>query len=250
MSKLKKIVITVIAVLLVLALAAWFFVPRILMAFGTGTITENISEPATYFTEYNVHNENTQTISNGHISIDIPADFAQESTDYENAAIYRNQAGNLSVLLSQAEDLHELNLMNEGTFQETVSSGDISVSMEQLRKGFEAMGNGMPDSAYNLYKCCHLTSKDDNSFWNLNQAAAFLTAGSLKEIAVSYGNTQIYETDEICGFISYNINDESIYKFQLEIYTADDLNTCTAVILSVEKPEDAYAIMNSARSCK
>ena len=241
MSKAKKIVITVIAVLLVLSLAAGFFVPRIMLAVATSTIINDVVEPATYFTEFDVRNEDVQTIDNGHIAIDIPKELVKTETSVDSVVIYRNTDKSISVLMMSPEDLSDLNLMLEDTMEETMSSGNVSISTKQLRKGFEAMGNGIPDSAYNTYKCCYLTSKEDNSFWNFNQAAAFLVAGTLKSTAAQYGPVQIYETDTICGFISTGL---------LEVYSTDDLNTVTGILVKGMDSNDVYAIMNSARACE
>ncbi|MBR6616477.1 MAG: hypothetical protein IKL00_01215 [Oscillospiraceae bacterium] len=248
MPKAKKIVITVIAVLLVLALAAWFFVPRILLYAGSKAILSNIGEAATYFTEYDVRNEDVQTIDNGHIAIDIPKELVKNEKKINNLVIYQNTEKTKSVLLANPEDMSELNLLNGENMQEVLSSAKISIGMEQLRRGFEALGNGLPDCGYNTYKCIRLLDKEDNSFWNFNQAAAFLVAGTLKEMSTIYDIEQIYESDDICGFVFYSLRSNGTYRVGLEIYRTDDLNTVSTVMLTVENLEDAYAVMNSARA--
>lgn len=253
MSKAKKIVITVIAVLLVLAVAAWFFVPRIMLAVATSTIINDVGEAATYFTEYDVRNDNVQTIDNGHIAIDIPKEFVKKDENLYELTIYQNADKSASVILVDSMDLSDLNMMQESMIQESrvqeaMSPAKISISSKQLRRGFETMGNGIPDCAYNTYKCCHLTSKDDNSFWNINQASAFLVAGSLKSIAATYGPVQIYENDSICGFISATVESDGTAKGLLEVYSTDDLNTVTGILVKGMDINDVYAIMNSARA--
>ena len=248
MPKAKKIVITVISVLLVLALAAWFFVPRILLYAGSKAILSNIGEAATYFTEYDVRNEDVQTIDNGHIAIDIPKELVKNEKKINNLVIYQNTEKTKSVLLANPEDMSELNLLNGENMQEVLSSAKISIGMEQLRRGFEALGNGLPDCGYNTYKCIRLLDKEDNSFWNFNQAAAFLVAGTLKEMSTIYDIEQIYESDDICGFVFYSLRSNGTYRVGLEIYRTDDLNTVSTVMLTVENLEDAYAVMNSARA--
>ena len=248
MSKAKKIVITVIAVLLVLALAAWFFVPRIMLYAGSKAILSNIGEAATYFTEYDIRNENVQAIDNGHIAIDIPAEYVKKDLDLEHNAVYYDPDTNLSIYFMGERDMSEMNLIKEENFSEKLTDNKLDIGTKQLIKGFEALGNGLPDCGYNTYKCIRLLDKEDNSFWNFNQAAAFLVTGTLKEISAASGTEQIYESDDICGFVSYTSRDDGTYRVGLEIYRTDDLNTVSTVILTVENLEDAYAVMNSARA--
>ncbi|MBR2912803.1 MAG: hypothetical protein IKK51_02400 [Oscillospiraceae bacterium] len=255
MSKAKKIVITVIAVLLVLSLAAGFFVPRIMLAVATSTIINDVVEPATYFTEFDVRNEDVQTIDNGHIAIDIPKELIKKDENFYNLSIYKNADESASIILMDPLDLSDLNIMREGMIldsmiHEAKTPTKISISSKQLLRGFEAMGNCIPDSAYNTYKCCYLTSKDDNSFWNINQASAFLVAGSLKSIMATYGPMQIYESDSICGFVSVTLESDGISRGLLEVYSTDDLNTVTGILVKGMDSNDVYAIMNSARACE
>ncbi len=249
MNKTKKVIITVVSILLVLGLAAWFFVPRILIFLGTKAILPDVGEAAVYFTAYDVHAENVQTIGNGHITVDIPSDF-EMNKEFDGGVVYRNADETASILITEPSDMSELNLLAADSFSETVSGLQGVYSVNQIRKGFERLGNGLPDSAYNTFKCVYLLDEDDNSFWNFNQGLAFLTAGTLKQTTPAYGPVEIYETDEICGFVHVEEHEDGTATGLLEIYRTDDLGTVSSMIIKNTDRETIYAIMNSAKAAK
>ncbi len=250
MTKTKKIIITIVSILLVLGIAAWFFVPRILLALGTRAIVSDpVGESATYFTAFDVRSEDVQTIDNGHIAVEIPTDF-QEYKTHENSVIYRNGEETASIVLIGASDMSDLNLLAADSFGETVTGLQGTYSVEQIRKGFERMGNGLPDSAYNTYKCVYLLDEEDNSFWNFNQGLAFLTAATLKQATPAYGDVEIYESDEICGFVHVQEAEDGTASGLLEIYSVDDLGTVSSMIFKGVDRNTIYAVMNSAKSAK
>lgn len=248
MNKTAKIILTVVSILSVLSFAAWLLVPRILLAASTKAILDDVGEAATYFTEYDVRNEDVQTIDNGHIAIDIPADYTIKDTHIDSVIIYKKPETNLTLLMIDSDNMSEMNLLKEETLSEYLTDVQFNIGTKQLTKGFEVLGNGLPDSAYNTFKCIWMLDKEDNSFWNTNQATAFLVTGTLKNILIQYENTMIYETDDICGFVGYTQLDNGIFRVRLEMYQTDDLNTVSTVMLRVKDLETAYAVMNSARA--
>ncbi len=249
MKKSTKIIITIVSILLVLSLAAWFFIPRIYISLGTKAILPDVGEAATYFTAYDVRSEDVQTISNGHIAIDIPADFAVNK-ELESTIIYRNADETASILIIEPSDMSDLNLLAADSFSETVTGLQGIYAVDQIRKGFEQLGNGLPDSAYNTYKCIHLLDEDDNSFWNFNQGLAFLITGTLKGIVPAFGEVEIYETEDICGFVEVSVQEDGSTSGWLTIYRADDLNTVSGVKFKGMDRETIYAVMNSARAAE
>ncbi len=250
MSKTTKVILIVAGIVLFLGFAAWLLVPRALLAFGNYTIVRDVGPAAEYFTEYGVLSEDVQTIDNGHIAIDIPVYYVQKDTDLEVGGIYYDPEKTKGIILMGADDMSDMNLLNEENLGEGLTDMQFSIGMEQLTEGFEALGNGLPDCAYHTYKCMKMLDKEDYSFWNLNQAAAFLVTGTLKNILMQYETTLVYETEEICGFVEYTQMEDGEYKVLLEIYRTDDLNTVSSVILSVKDLDAAYAVMNSARRCE
>ncbi|MBE6850364.1 MAG: hypothetical protein E7504_01275 [Ruminococcus sp.] len=248
MNKTAKIILTVVSILFVLSFAAWLLVPRILLAVSTKAILDDVGEAATYFTEYDVRNEDVQTIDNGHITIDIPADYTIKDTHIDSVTIYKKPETNLTLLMIDSDNMSEMNLLKEENLSEYLTDVQFNIGTKQLTKGFEALGNGLPDSAYNTFKCIWMLDKEDNSFWNINQATAFFVTGTLKNILIQYENTMIYETDDICGFVGYTQLDNGTFRVRLEMYQTDDLNTVSTVMLRVKDLETAYAVMNSARA--
>lgn len=249
MSKKTKIIITVVSILVVLGLAAWFFVPRILIFLGTKSILPDVGESASYFTAYDVHAEDVQTVGNGHITVDIPADF-EVNKEYEGGIVYRNADETASLLIMEPSDMSELNLLDADSFSETISGLQGAYSVNQIRKGFEKIGNGLPDSAYNTFKCVYLLDEDDNSFWSFNQGLAFMISATLKQTTPAYGHVEIYETDEICGFVHVQEHEDGTATGLLEIYRTDDLGTVNSMIIKNVERETIYAIMNSAEAAK
>lgn len=252
MSKTKKIIITIIAVLLVLSLAAYFLVPRVLLAIGTRAILPDVGESAIYFTKYDILAEDVQTIDNGKIAIDIPADYVKrefEEGSEISMQIYHSADKSYTVLFGMPDDLSGLNLLDPENFDSTVSDLKFSIGMEQLKSGFEAIGNGLPDSAYNTFKCMALLDSEDNSFWNFNQATAFLVTGTLKTMLVGYAETEICENGDICALINYysQENADDPVKAILEIYDKNDLNTVNTVLVAAPDRDGIYEVLNSAR---
>lgn len=249
MKKTTKIILIIVSIVLFLGFAAWLLIPRVLLAVGNYAIVRDVGPAAEYFTEYDVLCEDVQTIDNGHIAIDIPAYYLKKDTELESVEIYYDPDTNRGILLMDTDDMSDMNLLNEENLGEGLTDMQFNIGMDQLTKGFEALGNGLPDCAYNTYKCMKMLDAEDNSFWNFNQAAAFLVTGTLKNILAQYETSLVYETDEICGFVEYTQMEDGEYKVLLEIYRTDDLNTVSSVILAVEDLDVAYAVMNSARGC-
>lgn len=76
----------------------------------------------------------------------------------------------------------------------------------------EKPGHGLSDNAYNSFKSTYLLKNSDYSFWDIKQGTA--------------------------------------YEIRLDIFPADNLNEITSVLIDTDSVEEAYAVMNSAKSIK
>ncbi len=250
MRKTVKIILIIAGILLFLGVAAWLLVPRILLAVGSHALLADVGEAATYCTAFDIRDEDVQTIDNGHIAIDIPAEMIKKEFDADSAIetlVYYSPDNNQAVLLMTPDDMSDMNLLEAENTEDTMAARLLTPSKAQLETGFAAMGNGLPDCAYNTFKCIALLEEEDNSFWNLNQASAYATAATVKKLLAQYETTQLYETEEIHALIYSTTKEDGRTGFILDIYRTDDLNTVSTVIINSKDMNEAYAVLNSAR---
>ncbi len=248
MTKKKNITIVIIVavVLLVGYFAIGILLPRILLSMTVDKLL-NIGESAPPFTHYDIKTDNTVEISNGKIAVTIPDDYIQKDLGELKAQMYGKDE-KASVILMEPEDGSYMNLLAE----ENLKNYDVGVriSADSVKRGFEKIGNGFPDTAYTTYKCVYMLDEEDYSFWDLEQGVAYAVTGVIKQIIPQWGQVYLYENEEICGFVHINQiaeNDAIVYRGTLELYSKSDLNTINTLLISVQTVEEIYEILNSAR---
>jgi len=251
MSNKKTITIIIIcaAVLLVGYLTVAVIVPRVMLHNMIQETLGGVGDGAEYFTEYSVaHTEATFSADNGHIVIDIPEKCVKQDLDFDGTQFYKED-NKCMVILLQGDELDGMNLLDPEKFDN--SDYKVKIGLDQLTKGIESFGNGLPNSAYGTWKCSYMLDKEDYNPWDLNNQVAYSVVGVLKMSIALPGEISIYERDDICGFISVRENfdpeNQGKYDVVLEIYTKDNLDKSTAVMIRTNNLEEAYAIMNSAR---
>ena len=251
MTKRKTVTIIIIiaAVLLVGYLAVSVVVPRVMLHNMIQETLADIGDGAEYFTEYSIANrEATFSADNGHIMIDIPEKCVKQDLDFNDTQFYKED-NQCMVILLQEDELDGMNILDPEKFDN--SDYKVKIGLDQLTKGIESFGNGLPNSAYGTWKCSYMLDEEDYNPWDLNNQVAYSIVGVLKMSIALPGEISIYERDDICGFVSVIENSDSEnqgkYNVTLEIYTKDNLNKSTAVLVTTNNLEEAYAIMNSAR---
>lgn len=251
MTKRKTVTIIIIiaAVLLVGYIAVSVVVPRVMLHKLITETLSDIGDGAEYFTEYSVaHREATFSADNGHIMIDIPERCVKQDMDFNEAQFYKED-NECMVILLQEDELDGMNLLDPENFDN--SDYKVKIGLDQLTNGIESFGNGLPDSAYGTWKCSYMLDEEDYNPWNLNNQVAYSVVGVLKMSIALPGEVSVYERDDICGFVSVAENadpeNQGKYNVTLEIFTKDNLNKSTAVMVTTNNIEDAYAVMNSAR---
>ena len=255
-KKIRIIVLSIIIGVALLVAAALFLFPRIVLYSVIQSTVPDVGKPAVYFTEYDVTAQNTYTIDNGHISVDIPMGYVlnerlSEATK-ETATIYRKDSYNI-IIMKPADFGDTLNFLNPNNFD--VSEFGVNMNMDLLTDGYEKIGNGLPQSAYENYKTAYLLENSDYSFFSLKKATAYMITAAVKQMAESsmnYDDVYVYERDDVRAFLKIKENDgsdtsEGKYEVQLDIYTTDNLNEITTLMFNIDSPEEAYAIINSAR---
>lgn len=254
MSKTKKIVITIITICVFLTIVGWIFVPRLFVWFAARQITPDIGPGAEYFTEYDISLTDmdlVQTTSPGGLSMDIPNDYAEKEISLENTLMYvRTDETNIvtdSIVFMAASDLNDMNLFSEENIAELTDGPLSMLSTTHLIKGFEALGHGLPDSAYGTFKSSALLTEDDYSFWRLNQGFAYVVSGMIKNSSMMGEYNYIYETEEICGIIHVMIPSDREYKYYIvaDMFATDDLGTAHGLLIKTNSLEEAYGMINS-----
>ncbi len=250
----KKIII--IAISAAIAIAAGLFYPFVLQprleVYNAiqGTIPD-IGEPAKYFTEYSVKNNNTFTVENEHISAEIPVGFQKdEERDY---TYFWRRGEYESVIIMESGEQKNMIFLDPARYDGV----NTEIGVDGFKKAFEAFGNGIPDSAFNTYKVMYMLENDDYNFWDLNIAKTYLAVGYSKCVnMVFHQNYYIYERDNICAIIGVTDNETKNppgkvkYSVQAEVYTTDNLNICTTMLINTNSLEEAYGIINSAKPVK
>lgn len=250
MTKKKGITIAIIivSVLLVGYLALGVFLPRILLAVVVNKATD-VGEGASSFTHYDVTGDNTKEINNGKMTISIPEGYIEKDMGERECQMYTaDESQKYTIVLMDPLDMSYMNLLSE----ENLENSDINIKLgsEQIKKGFEKLGKGCPDSGYNTYKCIYLLEEDDYSFWDLEKGMAYSVAGFLKHVSPSWGTVYIYDNGDVCGFVHINeLSDPNKAKYRgtLELYSKSDLNTVSTIMIMANTAEEIYAVANSAR---
>ncbi len=250
MTKKKTVTITIIvaSVLLVGYLVVAVIVPRVMLH---NLIKENLSDigdGAEYFTEYSVaHTEATFSADNGYIAVDIPKVYKKQD-EFSISQLYRkNDTNSISIL--EYDDFSEFNLLDPRNYENY--DFEVEIGIKEFVSGVEGFGNGLPDSAYGTYKCIYMMDEEDYNPFNFNNQVAYYAMGVLKTIVGTWGDVTVYENDNICGFVHVSertyIEEGAKYFGLLEIYSKDNLNELTTIMIHTDNLQEIYAIMNSAR---
>ena len=247
----KKRVITISAIVVGVLIIGWFCIcvllPRVMLYKIVKNNLPSIDKNAEYFTDFNMTNNDVQTIDNGYISVKIPSDYYQQTRNLELMPyLYKSPDNEETVFfMKEPDDLSGLNLLRPENF-ENMENVPKDIGIKEITSGFESIGKGLPDSAYNTYKLMLLINKDDYSFWNIKKGTCFAIIAVMKEILMSsYEEFYLYERDDIRGIIIITER-ENKYQVIFEIYNSDDLNTVHTLQIGVKNIDDAYAIINSA----
>lgn len=246
----KKLrIVLIVACSVILAVVLFFvIVPRIVLSVALSEYVPFVGEAAEYYTEYDVTDDCLVVVDAEHCTIGIPADFVKKDLSAEFTSVYYHDPDNdgLSVMIVEPQDdLERLSLFYRGHY-ENVSDEQYEFIISVLEKWYDALGHGIPDTAYDTYKCVHLLNESDRGFWNMGRSIAFGITGIMKLQLPMFGDYYIYETDEMCGFVSVAHHaDEGYYYVTAEMYSPDDLNQPNNFIIRTETAEEAHAIVNS-----
>ena len=248
----RKIIIIITAAIVILLFVVFFWVikPRIEMNNLICEVLPEVGESAEYFTQYDIADDSLVMTDIGNISIGLPAGYELKDTNVQDIVIYCDKNNiELGVTVNTcATNMEDMSLFDRDSYD--VSDEQYEKIVKHLTEWFNALGNGLPDSAYNTYKCMHLLSDDDRSFWDIGQNIAFGIVGIMKESMPIWGDEiYIYETEDRCGFISvsYPTDTRDFYRVTVDLYSTDDLNAPYIVIISTQSLEQAYAVINSIK---
>lgn len=250
----KKKVITVSAIIAGILIIGWFGVcvllPRLVLYKTVKDFLPSLDKKIEYFADFSILKNDVQTIDNGYISLKIPSDYAHDTRKLELLPyVYRSTDNEeLVMLLKESSDLSKLNMLDPEYF-ENMEDVPKDMGIKELTDGFEKIGNGLPNSAYNTYKCALLTERDDYSFWDIKKSVCFSIVAVYKKIITSnYDEIYLYEKDDKRGiiFIKHPHDDTKTETVTVELFSADDLNTSYSIIIGTKSVEDAFAVINSA----
>ncbi|MBR4305422.1 MAG: hypothetical protein IKT78_01080 [Ruminiclostridium sp.] len=266
----KKMILVIIAsvtALIALGIIFWFWVlaPRIAVNDFIKLLPDDLGPIATYYDKYDATlTGETIEITNGHITVDIPARFKPEE---ENDRVCRDSNGACANIIMPYEWGDTMNITTAFDPSKYTMIG-AKIGAEQLKTGIEAIGNGnMPDSAFGTMKYLYMMGDVEHNFWNLNEQIAYAISAILKySLAPAFcehNSLSIYERDDACGFVGYvTFSDEQIeesrneegelakYLVHIEVFDKKDLNTSTTILVNTNDLNEAYAIANSARPAK
>lgn len=250
MSKTKKIVLIIIITIATLVILAWIFVPRLIVLYVARELEEDLGPGAEYFTEYNTTLENVQSISYDGLTMNIPTNYVEKDIELKVIMYIVPDETNTaieSVLIMDSYDLSEMNLFSEENLEALTADLPAKIGVNQIVRGFEALGNGLPDSAYGTYKSSALLTTDDYSFWNLKQGIAYVISGMLKYTSIIGDYNYIYENEDICGLIHVTLPENQEFKYYIiaEMFSTDDLGTEHTVLIKTNSLEEAYGMINS-----
>lgn len=260
MSKRKKIILITVIVLVLLVVLIPSIGIRLAIRKHAKEITPELGPTAEYFTAYDesfVAVDYVQTISHGGLTLTAPGYFEKDELSLENTYMYtyKDEAGTVSesIVFMAPYDMSDMNLFSEENMEQFTNGFLDEYAANQLKKGFEKLGNGIPDNAYHTNKCIELLSADDYSFWNWKQGFAYVVCGILRSESMWLNYHYVYETEDTCGII--RVRDFSIdgnatekgYRYYIiaDMYSTADLNTVHGLLIKCNSLETAYAIINS-----
>ncbi len=251
----KKIIIIAVIVLVLLGAGEVFYrnwlSPRLEVYNAVQDVIPDIGEPFEYFTDFSIKNDNTFTFEDGHISVELPADFIEvepvkfsgDSADYERGE-------NEWLWIAKPTVQNTRYFFSTGKHSNKISSP----KQDAVKEAFEGFGLGYPEKAYDLFKAMYLLENEHYNFFDLDAAKTFLFCGEYKADPVFDKTILIYERDDIRGFIDLNDHgtpdENGNYTVTLRIFTTADLDVRTVITMRTDSLEEAYGIMNSVKSVK
>ncbi|MBR4085775.1 MAG: hypothetical protein IKK33_15980 [Lachnospiraceae bacterium] len=250
--KKKKILISVIVIIMLLVGTVLFMNPRIKLYNAARELTETGFPKVShceYFNHFDVtyaSDQPVQTISHDGLSIDIPADWMILENSLENSLTYESPDKSQRILLSEASDLTGYSLFNEEQVAELTADLSYTVGLKRLEKGFDALGIPMPDSAYTTMKSTLLLERDSYSLFNADKTIAYYIVGMIKSIEPQFALNYIYETENICA--TYHVSppdEEHPYRVLADVFSAKNLNRAYSLVIRTDSEESLYAMMNS-----
>lgn len=259
MTKKSKKLMLILGGVIVLVLCVAFFFPRVMVWHGIQRAYEegfapDFGETAKDFTEYDVTDDSLVMINFPHFTIGLPTYFEDQTTGDSDLFIYRT-AGATEEDYSNCEAI-AFNPQGNDNTDITVLNPEVfnTLKMNRLINGYEQLGYGIPDNSYNSLKCAFSITEEDYSFWNYNKSLAYMylvpgrTAGFAFYSDGIISHTYIYETEDKCALLNESYNEaRGLYSYKIEVYNPNDLNRGYVFALYVEKPETAYAIINSIK---
>lgn len=250
----KKRVIKISAIVVGILIIGWFgiyfLLPRIMLYKMVKDYLPNIDKSAEYFTDFSIaSNGSVITVNNEYISLKIPSNYHRQTTKYELADIYRSFDDKETVFfMKEPDDLSPMNLLCPENYED-IEDIPNELGIKEITQGFKSLGNGVPDSAYNTYKCMCLVDRDDYSFWDIKKGTCFAIIAFMKEILVPrYDEIFLYEKDNIRGIVcvTHNYGENEFEYVLFNFFNSNDLNTAYSVQIVVGNLDDAYAVINSA----
>lgn len=249
----KKKVITISAIIagaIILGLFfLWVLLPRIMLYKIVNNYLPSLDKSAEYFSEFSaVSGDNVIIIDNGAVSVKIPDRFKPAPKEMLPSLHVDSETKESVFFQLNNHDSEELNLLDPEKFKDKEGVPE-DFDLKEITEGFESLGNGLPDSTYNTYKCSLLVNKEDYSFWDLKKASCFAILSLLKEMIISnYDEVYLYERDDIRGiiYVTHNHGENKSEWVIFVIYSANDLNTHYTLQIEIKNLNEAYAIINSA----
>ncbi len=251
----KKIIIIVVALLVLIAVSDAFFKhwlsPRLEVYNAVQDAVPDVGEPFEYFTDFSIKNDNTFTFEDGHISIELPADFTEvEPRKYSRMSAEYERGENEWLWVVKPTEQNTTFFFTTARFSNKIPAPD----RDAVKKSFESFGLGYPETAYELFKAMYLLENEHYNFFDLDAAKTFLFAGDYKARGFADETTLIYERDDIRGFIDIrdhgNPDENGNYTLSLRIFTTNDLDVRTVIQIRTSSLEEAYGIINSAKAVK
>ncbi len=254
MSQKKKKALKIVIIIILILTLIWMLGLRLVIWYAAKQVTPDMGPAAEYFTEYNIKLSNVnlaQTTSPSGLSMYIPDFFEEKEISLENTLqyIYINESEDFNecIVFMNASDLSDMNLFSEENMA-TYPGGILDkFAVNKLMKGFEDLGHGLPDSAYNTFKSTALLTADDYSFWNWQKGFAYVVSGMIKNTSFLGDYNYIYETEDICGIIHVRELTGKDYKYYIvaDMFSTDDLGTAHGLLIKTNHLPMAYAMINS-----
>lgn len=241
--KKKGLIVAIVVVLILGVLAAVFLPKRIKLYNAVKENIESLGPEGKMFANYDVIDDTLIRVENENISIAIPGGCIYE--DREIIEIYQTPDGSQSVSVGKSVNDVEVSFCNPDYEGEAEIFG-IKYDWEELKKGLEKLGYGIPDSTYDTFKCLYLLKESDYSFWDYEKGLAYANAAYVKNQIPWMGANYLYERDDMYATImERHLEDEDLYYYLVDVYNPKNLNQSYNVIIRVKDRQQAYAIINS-----